>query len=183
MAANELLGASLATQTVAHTSLGASAALLPVLLWPICGAAVSTACIGAAMELPMCSYSGFHAYVQTFGAIVGVTNLCGIVAELVVSEYLGNAVAVTGPYALMFATTDAVNVFVGGVNALFAWAAAGRSERKWSERRGGAVHGLQETVPDQSTQQKPASTRTRSTESCLTNQRQPRKVKRYQMTP
>jgi hypothetical protein len=104
-----------AAQTLAHTCacLGASAALLPMLLWPTCGAAVSIACIGAAMALQTCNYSGFHAYVQTFGAgragaILGVTNSCGIVAGLVANEYLGNGVAVTGSYALMFSTTAAV---------------------------------------------------------------------------
>jgi hypothetical protein len=102
-------------QTIAHTCacLGASAALVPMLLWPHSGPTLSITCIGAALALQTCNYSGFHAYVQSFGAeragaVLGVTNSCGIVTGLIANECLGTAVAVTGSYASMFAATAAV---------------------------------------------------------------------------
>lgn len=105
------------TQTVAHTCacLGASAVLLPMALQSGAGAAQSIACMGGALALQTCNYAGFHAYVQAFGAhragaVLGVTNSCGIVTGIAANEVLGNAVASSGSYAAMFGVTAAVYV-------------------------------------------------------------------------
>ena len=101
-------------QTVAHTCacLGASAVLLPMALQPA-GPALSIACMGGALALQTCNYAGFHAYVQTCGAhragaVLGVTNSCGIVTGIAANEVLGQAVASSGSYAAMFGVTAVV---------------------------------------------------------------------------
>ena len=103
------------SQSTAHTAacLGAAAALLPLATAAAPSPQVSLACIGAALALQTCNYSGFHAYVQTFGAnragsILGVTNSGGILAGMAANSVLASTVRSTGSYATMFGLTALV---------------------------------------------------------------------------
>ena len=100
------------SQTIAHTiaCLGAATALIPLAVADSVAPAVGLACIGVTLALQTCNYSGFHAYVQHFfadraGALLGVTNSCGIVVGMVANLAMGWTLTATGSYQSMFAIT------------------------------------------------------------------------------
>ena len=103
------------SQSVAHTGacLGAAGALVPLARVATPSPALALACMGSALALQACNYSGFHAYVQTFGAeragsILGFTNSCGIVSGMLANWVLARTVEQTGSYASYFGMTVAV---------------------------------------------------------------------------
>jgi nitrate/nitrite transporter NarK len=100
------------SQTIAHAvaCLGAAIALCPLAIAESVTPSVGLACIGVSLALQTCNYSGFHAYVQHFfadkaGAVLGVTNSCGIVVGMVANLAMGWILSATGSYQAMFATT------------------------------------------------------------------------------
>jgi len=110
------------SQTMAHTiaSIGAAIALLPVACLETVEPWVGLLCIGGALSLQTCNYSGFHAYVQTTypdraGRLLAVTNCCGIVAGLIANIAMGWMVDVTGSFRVMFAATAAIYFSSWGV--------------------------------------------------------------------
>lgn len=103
------------TQTLAHSiaSVGAAAALVPIALCDNVSPVFGLLCIGGALSLQTCNYSGFHAYIQTTypkraGRLLAVTNTCGIGAGIVANLAMGWLVQVTGSYKAMFAITSLV---------------------------------------------------------------------------
>lgn len=103
------------SQTLAHSvaSLGAAVALIPISCLDSVAPVLGLVCIGGALSLQTCNYSGFHAYIQTTyperaGRLLGVTNSCGIGAGIVANLAMGWMVQLTGSYKAMFAATAAV---------------------------------------------------------------------------
>eukprot|EP00892_Ulva_mutabilis_P007995 jgi/Ulvmu1/5568/UM023_0105.1 len=106
------------SQTIAHSiaSIGAAVALMPVACLDNVSPVAGLACIGAALSLQTCNYSGFHAYVQTkypdrAGRLLAVTNCCGIIAGLIANLAMGWMVDATGSYSAMFAATAGIYFF------------------------------------------------------------------------
>lgn len=103
------------SQTLAHTiaSVGAAAALIPIACLENVAPVLGLFCIGGALSLQTCNYSGFHSYIQTTypdraGRLLGVTNSCGIAAGIVANLAMGWMVQLTGSYRGMFAATAVV---------------------------------------------------------------------------
>lgn len=103
------------SQTLAHTvaSVGAAVALMPIACLDNVAPLLGLFCIGTALSLQTCNYSGFHSYIQTTypdraGRLLGVTNSCGIAAGIVANLAMGWVVQLTGSYRGMFAATAIV---------------------------------------------------------------------------